>query len=395
MEDQPGDAMRNFRDAIDNPQTRAHYERHLKYFLEFVKMDADSLARKAKRDAVWCQREVMNFIRFQKTRVEADKIVSSSISNYFKPLKLFLEMNDVVLNWKKIKKTLPRMRKYAEDRAPTIDEIRLLISDGDMRLRCGVLVMCSSGIRVGAWDELKWKHVEPRYDDNKSVIAAKLTVYPLDSEKYFTLITPETYQALLEYIKFREMHGEKIGPNSPLLRDQFEATAKGSRGLAGRPKPLKSSGLKRLIERALWKHGIRKEKKKRHEFQTDHGFRKFFKTQAERAMKSLHVELLMGHSTGLGDNYYRESEDGILESYLKAVPFLTISPEPSQTNQKSDERMEKLEAGMEFFRDRYYELSDTINRMMQGAREGRLSIEGSDREQIKLVPRRTRKISRR
>lgn len=49
---------------------------------------------------------------------------------------------------------------------------------------------------------------------------------------------------------------------------------------------------------------------------------------------------------------------------------------------------------MEFFRDRYYELSDTVNRMMQGAREGRLSIKGSDGEQIKLIPRRTRKVSK-
>lgn len=37
--------------------------------------------------------------------------------------------------------------------------------------------------------------------------------------------------------------------------------------------------------------------KKRHEFQTDHGFRKWYKTQCEMAgMKSINIEKLMGHS---------------------------------------------------------------------------------------------------
>jgi hypothetical protein len=57
--------------------------------------------------------------------------------------------------------------------------------------------------------------------------------------------------------------------------------------------------------------GIRKpltEGKKRHEFQADRGFRKFFKSTAERHMKSLHVEMLMGHDTSLAENYYRPAE---------------------------------------------------------------------------------------
>ncbi|MGA8913340.1 MAG: hypothetical protein WB443_10830, partial [Nitrososphaeraceae archaeon] len=38
-------------------------------------------------------------------------------------------------------------------------------------------------------------------------------------------------------------------------------------------------GVKRLVERALWAQGVRtvlERGKKRHEFQTDHGFRKWY-----------------------------------------------------------------------------------------------------------------------
>jgi hypothetical protein len=52
-------------------------------------------------------------------------------------------------------------------------------------------------------------------------------------------------------------------------------------GLAQNPRPLKSSGLKSLVGKALFQQNVRpllKEGQKRHEFKTAHGFRKFFKT---------------------------------------------------------------------------------------------------------------------
>jgi hypothetical protein len=78
--------------------------------------------------------------------------------------------------------------------------------------------------------------------------------------------------------------------------------------------------------------------KKRHEFQTDHGFRKWYKTQCEMAgMKSINIEKFMGHSLGMFTNsYYRATSDEILKDYLKAVPFLTISSENRLQKQMED-----------------------------------------------------------
>lgn len=94
---------------------------------------------------------------------------------------------------------------------------------------------------------------------------------------------------------------------------------------------LKSSGIKRLVEDALWTQGIRRKsdlKRNRYEFQTDHGFRKWFKTRCELAgMKSINIEKLMGHSVGISDSYYRASENEFLDDYLKAVRLLTIGAE--------------------------------------------------------------------
>jgi hypothetical protein len=46
--------------------------------------------------------------------------------------------------------------------------------------------MVSSGIRIGSWDYLRWKHVSSITNDKGQVIAG-------DAEEYYTFITPGAY----------------------------------------------------------------------------------------------------------------------------------------------------------------------------------------------------------
>lgn len=42
-------------------------------------------------------------------------------------------------------------------------------------------------------------------------------------------------------------------------------------------------------------------------------------------MKSINIEILMGHSIGISNSYYRLAENELLTDYLKAIEFMTIS----------------------------------------------------------------------
>jgi hypothetical protein len=53
--------------------------------------------------------------------------------------------------------------------------------------------MISSGMRIGAWEYLKWKNIVPIYDEKKTVIAAKIIVYDGEPDQYFSFMTPEAY----------------------------------------------------------------------------------------------------------------------------------------------------------------------------------------------------------
>lgn len=63
-------------------------------------------------------------------------------------------MNDIVITWKKITRGLPKARRFADDRAPTIEEIRRIVDYPDRRIKPIVYAMFSSGIRLEAWNYL-------------------------------------------------------------------------------------------------------------------------------------------------------------------------------------------------------------------------------------------------
>lgn len=332
MESEP---MGLFLYAIRSPVTKERYLNRLGNFFDYLELQgstnekAKTLMEQIKSNGpTWITAKLMTYLQFHKERSERGEISEATIRNYYKPIKLFFEMNEIVMPWKKITRGLPRGRKFATDRAPTIEEIQKLVEYPDRRIRAIVFTMCSSGIRVGAWDYLKWKDIIPIEQDGK-IPAAKIIVYSGDKEQYTTFISFEAYAELKKWMDFRTESGEQISGDSWLMRDLWNIE-KFARGILSAPKKLRSAGVKRLIERALKAQGIRKNLpvgQKRYEFQTDHGFRKFFKTHTEQTMRPINVETLMGHSTGISDSYYRPNENELLNDYLNAVPTLTISKE--------------------------------------------------------------------
>jgi hypothetical protein len=83
----------------------------------------------------------------------------------------------------------------------------------------------STGIRIGAFDTMRWKHITPIYsEDGKEIITAKIVIYPGDSEEYCTLMTPESYHAISSWMSFRVSYGEKIEDDSWVMRDLWQTT---------------------------------------------------------------------------------------------------------------------------------------------------------------------------
>jgi hypothetical protein len=209
-----------FKYAIKTEITRKYYERRLKKFFDFIEFEIETnkdieyrcnkFAEKARDNINWALSQIIRFLQYQKERVEKKEITSGTLKNFVKSLKVFCEMADISIPWKKITRGLLNARQSANDRAPTIEEIKKLLEYPDRRIKPIVYTMVSSGIRLGAWDYLKWKHIVPIKDDKGEVLAAKIIVYAGEYEEYYSLITSEAYDSLLDWIKFREEYGEKV-----------------------------------------------------------------------------------------------------------------------------------------------------------------------------------------
>lgn len=300
-----------------------------------LKSQALQFLSEAKTNDQFIYHAFINFIVSQNKRVDKKDITPGTVRNYYKAAKLFCEMNDIIVNWKKIGKGLLREKQYGDDRIPTFDEITQLMKYPDRRIKPIVLVMASSGIRSGSWDYLRWKHITPIERESK-IVAAKILIYSGEPDEYYTFITPEAYFALKEWMDFRSSYGEKITGESYLMGDMWQTTnhTRGSVGLVSYPKQLKSSGIKSLMERALRSQGVEKILKQgtnhntRREWKILHGFRKYFNSILVNAnVNHIKKERMMGHDTRLENNYFKPTQEDLLSEYLKVVDLLTFNEE--------------------------------------------------------------------
>ena len=104
----------------------------LKRFFDFLSLPGSTMqercsyfVEKSKRKGSerWLLNGLLKFLYFYKERVQRKEITGATLRNYVKTIKLFCEMNDILVPWKKITRGLPKGRRYADDRAPSLEEI--------------------------------------------------------------------------------------------------------------------------------------------------------------------------------------------------------------------------------------------------------------------------------
>ncbi len=205
--------------------------------------------------------------------------------------------------------------------------------------RAVILLLVSCGCRIGAIPLLHVRDIE------KSGDVYKITIYENDAEEYFSFITKEAYDAVESYLSMRKRMGENVGPDSILIREQFDV--RDPFAIAS-PKPVAARTLSNKIAQLAERAGIRertilKEGQKsgstRKSVPQVHGLRKAFSTFALNSkMDIIKRMMLEGHSVGIDEHYCKPSEADLLEEYMKGVDNLTINEE-----NRLKRKVEKLE----------------------------------------------------
>jgi integrase len=346
-----GRSYQLFKTAIHSEQTVQLYKQHLFHFCDFVKMTAEEIVSKYGasengKDSIKLQHMIEDYTLLLQTKITRGEITSGTAHVSIPPVKLFCEMNDIILNWRKINKLLPHGNDNASDDAYTREQIKKMLEYSDLRAKIPILFMASSGMRLGGFVGLTDACINPLYDEKTGkLLAAHIVVYKGTDDMYDTFITPEAFHAYDEYRNLRIKFGEKITKNSPILLRRFDISRDGKTAKMDNTKPLALSTVAGIIRTVAYKAGIREVSENyndRYNVKIAHGFRKFFSStlsniktldgSGRNAIDFIKKEWLLGHSlTGirtLEENYNRNDRvKMLLEEYLKAVKEVTISDE--------------------------------------------------------------------
>ena len=115
----------NFTYALKSKDVKRQYPVMLLRFLNFTKVTGESIEEKCmslyefgkeidNRKAL--ESKLMEYVKFQEERILRKEINAGTLRNYIKAVKHFFVMNDILLNWDKIKKGVPIFTQTSNDR---------------------------------------------------------------------------------------------------------------------------------------------------------------------------------------------------------------------------------------------------------------------------------------
>jgi integrase len=305
------EAYRNFINTLDSEVSKVNYRFGFSKFMTFCGVeDYDKMLQIEPK-------KLEGLIRDYITHLKVDmKRSYNTVNLYVASISHFYQMNDVVLNWKRLSKFKGKKRLVVEDKPYTKEQIRQLLDFADLRTKCVILLMSSAGLRRGAIPALRKGDLK-RMEKHGLY---KIIVYKNESESYETFCTPECAKHLDQYFEWRAVQGEKLTDTSPVIRNNFISLN------VARVKAISTEFINWLINSLLDKSGIRPRspnKLHRTEMMQCHGFRKYFQTTAKLAgMDSLLIDRCMGHKTGLHDCYSKLDGDQTLEGNDKMIGYV-------------------------------------------------------------------------
>jgi integrase len=226
QQQQPRQSKKRIFDVTEGTRTRKTariYRDVFKGFLSYVKInDAEVLLDYSIHRPQIIKEMLVHYVLYLR---DDKKLTRSSIKVYLAGILHFFQINndDFNLTIRHFRIHLPSDDVIiSEDRAYTHQEIAQILRACDKRSRMMILMLCSSGMRIGALSTLQIGDLtltNTKINGNSSSIY-RIQVYARTRGKYFSFCTPECFDAIQDYLNYRIECKERLTDKSPLIREQ-------------------------------------------------------------------------------------------------------------------------------------------------------------------------------
>jgi hypothetical protein len=288
------------------------------------------------------------------------------------PIFTFYQLNDVILNRKKVSRYLGEYKRVVRDGVYSTQQIARMLRNSDYRMSLIIQILNSTACRIGSLPGLVLGNLTKLPEHG----LYRIVFYEGSNNEYYSFLTREGSNCAESWLFYRQRSGEKISFNettqkwepydTPLLRLQFDVN---DLLQVRNPRPMTSRAIREALETHLIRAGIREvehpteiatvpnsTKRIRKSVSLSKGFRKrAISLFIEAGLNHEIRELLVDHATQLDQHYLRPTPDQVLQEYLKAESLLTI--DPSLRLQNENKRLKYEVAIFDHLQDQINEIA--------------------------------------
>src|SRR3989454_12743880 len=183
-------------------------------------------------------KQASNFLMDIVTTMQKEGKQGGYISSCIKPLKNWLEFNDVKIAQRIKIRGQDDTPTLADERTPTPDELRAILHAGDLRAKTALGIISFSGVRLEVlgdylgndglkfrdFPEITIKGETVSFHETPTLVNVRKTLSK-NGKQFFTFLCDEGCDYLKQYLEWRLRRGEKLNADSPIITPSHQHLA--------------------------------------------------------------------------------------------------------------------------------------------------------------------------